>query len=190
MTFEQAAEQFARSEAAYRAGQIDAAALQAAAAQYRVTDPQGRIWQIDPASRQWLCWNGHAWSPAASAPVAPASSGGARWSGLGASLTAVLPGIGVDVMQRWPVYRQDPAAALSVAGPGLATALLPPLASAAGRWVALTGWLGCVAWLVWPVATQMLAGGDPLAAGAKQELGRGIVAISQLSLLGRIWKAR
>jgi hypothetical protein len=197
MTFEQAAARFAQAESEWRAGRMGAEQMQAAAVACRVTDAQGRVWQIDPGTRQWLMWNGQAWTAAPQTPQAPppqtpqspqhAAAGAGM--GLGAGVTAVLPGIAIDVWQRWSLYKTNPQAALSVAAPGLLSALLPPLVPKIGRWPVLLILFACLAWLAWPVVAQMSAGSAE--AGAMQrEMGRGVVGLSLLSLISRVWRAR
>lgn len=196
MTFEQAAAQYAQAEAQYRAGQINAAQLQSAAAHCRVTDARGQTWQIDPSTRQWLMWNGHAWTaPAAAASMpAPAVAATARarpsMSALGAGLTGVVPGILIDVLQRWSLYKQDPAAAAGVAAPELLSALLLPLVPAIGRFAALLILLACLAWLCWPVIAQLNETAEPAAKGLQQQMGRGIVGLSLLSMIPRILRGQ
>lgn len=196
MTFEQAATQYAQAEAQYRAGQISAAQLQAAAAQCRVTDARGQTWQIDPATRQWLMWNGQAWTAPATAAAMPGHAvaaparGRPSMSALGAGLAGVVPGILVDVLQRWSLYRQDPTAAVGVAAPGLLSALLLPLVPTIGRFLALLILLGCLAWLCWPVIAQLNETAEPAAKGLQQQVGRGIVGLSLLSLVPRILRGQ
>lgn len=69
MNFEQAQQQYAELRQRLQAGQLTAERFAAAAAQLRVQAPDGRWWQIDPSSGQWLYWDGAAWKPA-SPPLA------------------------------------------------------------------------------------------------------------------------
>ena len=61
MTFEEAAGRYAQLRSQLQAGQVDYADFQAAAAKLTVVDPKGDWWQIEPASGEWLKWNGTAW---------------------------------------------------------------------------------------------------------------------------------
>lgn len=188
MTFEEAGARFAQAESQCRAGQMPPAQLQQVAAECRVTDPQGRIWQIEPNSRQWMVWDGRQWSTGGGAPAASPVRPAARAAAmpLSASLMAVLPGLAIDLFQRWPLYRENPGAAAGVAAPGLLSALLPPLVPVVGRWVALLVLLGCLGWLAWPVVT---GGAGEGAKTAQQQMGRGLLGMGLISLIPRIWRA-
>lgn len=61
MTFEEAAGRYAELRTQLQDGRLDFADFQAAVARLTVVDPNGEWWQIDPASGEWLRWNGSAW---------------------------------------------------------------------------------------------------------------------------------
>ncbi|MFB3905601.1 MAG: hypothetical protein ACE15E_19310 [Acidobacteriota bacterium] len=77
MTFEQAGQAFAGLQSQWRAGRISWEQFQASAAQLRVQDSTGAWWQIDPASGQWIVWDGVRWvqpgSPSANAAAMSAA---------------------------------------------------------------------------------------------------------------------
>jgi len=220
MTFEEALARFAQLEAMYRAGQMAHPQFMAAAGALRVQDAAGDWWQIDPQTRAWLKWNGAAWVipaqaqfPApqaypqqqpqryphanpqqyvpAGAPVvvqtqqsSPAAAPGA-WDGI----VSVMPGLVVDAIQRWPVYRQNPQMAVGVAAPALISGLLIPLVPKIGRAIPMLVVLGCLGWLCWPVISGW-AEISQESKGVQSQMGRGLVGMSLLYLIPRIWRMK
>lgn len=199
MTFEEAGARFAQLQAQWRAGQLHPAQYQQMAAQLSVQDPQGRWWQIEPNSGQWLMWNGAQWVPPQpqAPPHAPApaptqqsltvpakKTAPAIWEGL----VSVLPGFVIELLQRWTVYQKDPASLVSFAVPSLLPAVLLPLVPAIGRFAAILVVLGCLGWLSWPLIDQA---GEILgnAKAVQSHAGRGLVGLSLLYLIPRIWQA-
>lgn len=201
MTFEEAGQRFAHIQTQYRAGALPPAHYHQLVAELRVRDPQGRWWQIDPNSSQWLMWNGSQWAPAApaqphghphplaqphaqSVTVQPKPAAPAIWEGL----ASVLPGFVIEMLQRWPVYQKDPALLAGFAVPSMLPAVLLPLTPAIGRAVSILIVLGCLAWLSWPVISQWseIVGN---AKGVQAHAGRGLVGVSLLYLIPRIWRA-
>jgi hypothetical protein len=115
----------------------------------------------------------------------PGKKGGsAIWDGL----APVVPGLAVGVLQQWPTYKKDPTALASFAIPSLLPAVLIPLVPVIGRYVAILLVLGCLAWLSWPLIQQA----SDLAGNAKalqRHAGRGLVGVSMLYMIPRIWRA-
>jgi hypothetical protein len=212
MTFEEASALFALLQAQWQQGLIQPAQFQQTVAQLQVMDPQGRWWQIEPYSAQWLMWNGSQWltaqqlqptpapvytpqpAPVAAPPrpAAPAATTAvparpqrmAAWEGL----VSVAPGFVIQILQGWPSYQKDPKMLASFAVPTLLPAILVPLARYIGRFVSILLVLGCLAWLSWPFlshASELI--GNPQ--GIQKQAGRGLVGVSLLYLIPRIWRA-
>jgi hypothetical protein len=186
-------------------------------AQLRVTDAAGVCWQPDPATGQWLFWNGSAWAPPAPQPPAyapppqayaprpqayavqpayapghaPVPQSAARPGGLGfgSALISMVPGLAIDFVQRWPFYKANPVAAAQFVAPTIVSSLALAIAPKAGRAVALLLVLGCLGWLAWPlIAGWAGIAGDPGAA-VKTNAGRGLVGMSMIYLIPRVWQA-
>jgi hypothetical protein len=110
--------------------------------------------------------------------------GMAIWEGL----APVVPGLAVGLLQQWPLYKKDPAALAGFAIPSLLPAILVPLVPVIGRYVAILLVLGCLVWLSWPVIQQAA----DLVGNAKSlqgHAGRGLVGVSLLYMIPRIWRA-
>jgi len=108
----------------------------------------------------------------------------AVWEGL----ASVAPGFVIQMLQGWPSYQKDPRLLASFAVPTLLPALLVPLARYIGRFVSILLVLGCLAWLSWPLlshASELM--GNPQ--GVQKQAGRGLVGVSLLYLIPRIWRA-
>lgn len=190
MTFEEAGARFAQAEAQWRAGQMTQEQFQSLLGQLQVQDAAGSWWQIDPSTRQWMKWNGSAWVAASTAsPPAdrPATSGGTKgnWEGL----VSVMPGMVLDAIQRFPVYRENPSMAVGVVAPALLSAVLVPLVPKIGKLLPTVILLGCLVWLAWPVIAQW-AEISQEAKGVQSQMGRGLVGMSLVYLLPRIWRTR
>jgi hypothetical protein len=111
-------------------------------------------------------------------------AGPAMWEGF----AYVIPGFAIDMLQRWPVYRSNPSMLVGFVVPALLPAVLVPLVPRIGRVTAIAVVLGCLAWLSWPVISQAstMVGN----AGAVQsQAGRGLVGVSLVYLIPRIWRA-
>jgi hypothetical protein len=214
MTFDEAGLQYGQLRQAWQAGQITAEHFQGAVAQLRVIGPDGQWWALDAASGQWLVWNGSAWRPFQApappayppplaappaaqrvvvAPTAPVPSGPSAVAGIGTALMTVIPGLAIDFMQRGAYYRANPTAAVPMVAPPLVSALAMALAPLVGRIVAVGMVLGCLAWLAWP-AIAGTAGVPPSTPGAPggplaDHAGRGLVGMSMLYMIPRIWQA-
>ncbi len=80
--------------------------------------------------------------------------------------------------------KTNPMAAVQFAGPTLLSAVATALAPRLGRWVVLPVVLGCLVWLVWPV----VAGGSSQALSTNNA-GRGLVGMSMLYMIPRLWRA-
>jgi hypothetical protein len=74
MGFSEAEQQRQQLSGQLARGQVTQDEFIAAINAIRVTDPAGRIWQPDPGSSGWLCWNGTAWQ--AATPPGYAAPGG------------------------------------------------------------------------------------------------------------------
>ncbi|MBI4890297.1 MAG: hypothetical protein HY821_06705 [Acidobacteria bacterium] len=111
-------------------------------------------------------------------------AGPAIWEGI----ASVLPGFVIEMLQRWQVYQKDPAALAGFAVPSLLPGVLLPLVPTVGRAVSIVIVLGCLGWLSWPLISQ----GSEILGNAKavqSHAGRGLVGVSLLYLIPRIWKA-
>jgi hypothetical protein len=201
MTFEEAGARFGQLQAQWRTGMLQPAQYQQMVAQLGVQDSSGRWWQLEPNSGQWMMWNGTQWVLAQQAAAMPQyvpqaaqqqrtmtvpskQAGPAIWEGL----ASVLPGFVIEMLQRWPVYQKDPAALASFAVPSLLPGVLLPLVPTIGRVAAILLVLGCLGWLSWPLISQA---GEILgnAKAVQSHAGRGLVGVSMLYLIPRIWKA-
>ncbi|MFH0998693.1 MAG: hypothetical protein V1844_24855 [Pseudomonadota bacterium] len=198
MDFQQAANRYQLLWGQLSGGRISPQQFSAEVNQLRVQDPAGCWWQIDPNTGQWLMWNGVQWvAPAAQAQVVaapapqtrsvsvkPKPAAPAVWEGL----VSVLPGFVIEMLQRWPVYQRDPMLLAGFAVPSLLPALLLPLVPRIGRWTAIMVVLSCLAWLSWPIISQWAE----ILGNAKfvqNHVGRGLVGVSLLYLIPRIWRA-
>lgn len=199
MTFEEAGARFVELQSQWRTGLLPPAQYQQMVAQLNVQDSSGRWWQLEPTSGQWMMWNGAQWvsahqatvpqyaaaaAPQQRAMTVPAKKAGpAIWEGL----ASVLPGFVIEMLQRWTYYQKDPAALASFAVPSLLPALLLPLVPAIGRAAAILIVLGCLGWLSWPlISTASEIVGN--AKAVQTHAGRGLVGVSLLYLIPRIWK--
>lgn len=200
MTFEEAGARFVQLQAQWRDGLLQPAQYQQMVAQLSVQDPSGRWWQLEANTGQWLVWNGAQWvpgqvvaTPQHIAPPMPPQrpmavpakvAGPPIWEGL----FSVLPGFGIEMFQRWPIYQKDPAALANFAVPSMLPALLVPLVPTIGRVAAILIVVGCLGWLSWPLIAQsgaMLGS----AKAAQSHAGRGLVGLSLVYLIPRIWRA-
>ena len=66
-------------------------------------------------------------------------------------LISVLPGIGIQLFQRWGFYKTNPMAAAGFLAPTLLSAVAMALAPRIGRALAIVMVLGCLGWLAWPL---------------------------------------
>ena len=91
------------------------------------------------------------------------------------------------MLQRWPVYQKDLELLAGFAVPSLLPSLLLPLVPRIGRWAAIFVVLGCLAWLSWPLVAQWssIVGNPQAVLGSA---GRGLVGVSLLYLIPRIWR--
>ena len=233
MTFEEAGQQFANLQAAYRAGQLQAAQFQQMAAELRVQDPSGNWWQIEPNSAQWMMWNGTQWTwpqqqarpatpqpaysqpaypqpayaqpayPAQRPPIVPSApmppqaapqstltvqkkkAAPAIWEGL----APVIPGLAIGLVQGWPMYSKNMVLLAGFAIPSLLPGVLVPLVPYVGRTVAIIVVVGCLGWLSWPILIPLSARlGNAQAVQA--QAGRGLVGVSLIYLIPRIWRMK
>ena len=90
MNFREAEDQWKRLRQDLDARRIGPAQFEAAAAQLRVEDEQGRWWQVDPAQGSWLLWDGSRWT-AAAPPAAPPPVPGLQGPAIPASSTQAPP---------------------------------------------------------------------------------------------------
>lgn len=197
MDFQQAANRYHQLREQLSGGLISPHQFSAEIVQLRGQDSAGRWWQIDPNTGLWLMWNGVQWVPAAqqaqtlaapvpkvsSVSVKPKPTAPAVWEGL----VSVLPGFVIEMLQRWPVYQRDPMLLAGFAVPSLLPALLLPLVPLIGRWTAIIVVLGCLVWLSWPLISQWaeILGN---AKSVQNHAGRGLVGVSLLYLIPRIWR--
>lgn len=125
------------------------------------------------------------------APVAaqPQASGGSSMKGAWDGLASVIPGLAVDWIQRFPVYRQNPQMAVGVAAPALISGLLVPLVPKIGKIIPTLVVLGCLGWLCWPVISGW-AEISKEAKGVQNQMGRGLVGMFLLYLIPRIWRMK
>ena len=61
MTFEEAANRYSELRVHRDAGQLGPQEFIQSVAQLRLQDSAGKWWQVEPASGNWLSWNGSAW---------------------------------------------------------------------------------------------------------------------------------
>jgi hypothetical protein len=125
------------------------------------------------------------------APVVVQSQQAAQSSMKGAwdGLASVIPGLVVDGIQRWPVYRQNPQMAVGVAAPALISGLLLPMVPKIGRVIPMLVVLGCLGWLSWPVISGW-AEISKETKGVQNQMGRGLVGMSRVYLIPRIWRMK
>jgi hypothetical protein len=100
-----------------------------------------------------------------------------------------MPGLVVDAMQRWPMYKQNPQMAVGVVAPALISALLVPLVPRIGRAIPMLVVLGCLGWLCWPVISGW-AKISKESKGVQSQMGRGLVGMSLVYLIPRIWRMK
>ena len=151
-------------------------------------DVRGRTWQLDLPNGRWLYWDGRAWQQSSAAPPpaaveAPRAQGPSFFSALGQGLMTMAPGLAVEFFQRGAMYKTNPALAMRFALPALLSPLALALAPVVGRWVAVLLVLAGAAVLVWPYATKQMQVSGTMDAGG------GIVLLSLISLLPRVWQA-
>jgi len=103
-------------------------------------------------------------------------------------LAPVLPGIAIEMFQRWSIYRQDPLLLANFAVPSLLPTVVMPLVPTIGRVAATLIVLGCLGWLSWPLISHAseITGS---AAAVQSHAGRGLVGVSMIYIIPRIWKA-
>jgi len=87
------------------------------------------------------------------------------------------------------MYSKNTAMLAGFAIPSLLPAVLVPLVPYVGRTVAIIVIIGCLGWLSWPVLMQLqtLVGNTQ---GAQTHLGRGLVGVSLLYLIPRVWRMK
>jgi hypothetical protein len=109
----------------------------------------------------------------------------AIWEGL----APVIPGLAIGLVQGWPQYSANHALLAGFLIPSLLPTVLVPLVPKIGRTIAICLVLVCLIWLSWPVLTQLSAMvGNAKAVQA--HAGRGLVGISLVYLIPRIWKMK
>ena len=202
MTFEEAGARFAQLQVQYRQGILPEPQFEQMTAGLRVLDPQQHWWQIEPHSGQWMMWTGAQWinpnaqaqmpvpppSAARPAAVSPPAVGKAPKMAIWEGLASVAPGFVVEMVQHWPTYQKDTQQLIGFVVPSLLPSVLVPMASRLGRVLSILIVLGCLVWLSWPVISQAGAiVGNP--AGVQKQAGRGLVGISLLYLIPRLWRA-
>jgi hypothetical protein len=109
----------------------------------------------------------------------------AIWEGL----APVLPGLAIGLMQGWPMYSKNTAMLVGFVVPSLLPAVLVPLVPYVGRTVAIIVVVGCLGWLSWPILihlSSMLGNSQAVQAQA----GRGLVGVSLIYLIPRIWQMK
>jgi hypothetical protein len=124
-------------------------------------------------------------APQATLTVQGKKAGPPIWEGL----APVVPGFVIGLAQNWPAYSKSPADMAGFAIPSLLPAILVPLVPYIGRVVAIIIVLGCLVWLSWPVVSNLSA----ILGNAKavqSHAGRGLVGVSLIYLLPRIWKTK
>lgn len=117
--------------------------------------------------------------------ASPAAATGGAWDGI----VSVMPGLVVDAIQRWPMYKQNPQMAVGVAAPALISGLLVPLVPKIGRAIPMLVVLGCLGWLCWPVISGW-AEISKESKGVQSQMGRGLVGMSLVYLIPRIWRMK
>jgi outer membrane biosynthesis protein TonB len=121
----------------------------------------------------------------ASVTVGPKRTGPSIWEGL----APVLPGLAIGLVQGWAMYSKDMTMLAGFVVPSLLAGVLLPLVPKIGRTVAIIIVIGCLCWLSWPVISQLqsiLGHAQAMQAHA----GRGLVGISLLYLIPRIWRIK
>jgi len=108
--------------------------------------------------------------------------------GIWEGFAPVLPGLTIGLVQNWRAYQKDPVIAAGFVVPSLLPALLVPLVPYIGRVVALLAVIGCLVWLSWPMIAQTGLLGN--AKAMQTHAGRGLVGLSLLYLLPRIWRMK
>ncbi len=124
-------------------------------------------------------------APQGSLTVQKKMAAPAIWEGL----APVLPGLVIGLVQGWPMYSKNTAMLAGFAIPSLLPAVLVPLVPTVGRTVAILVVIGCLGWLSWPVLMQLhaLLGN---AQAVQAQAGRGLVGVSLLYLIPRIWRMK
>ncbi|MBE0656069.1 MAG: hypothetical protein IH602_00180 [Bryobacteraceae bacterium] len=140
--------------------------------QYAQTRPQGPGY-------------GQPGAPVAVQPQQAAAAGSGAWDGI----VSVMPGLAVDAIQRWPMYKQNPQMAVGVVAPALISGLLVPMVPKIGRAIPMMVVLGCLGWLCWPVISGW-AEISKESKGVQNQMGRGLVGMSLVYLIPRIWRMK
>ena len=102
---------------------------------------------------------------------------------------SILPGIGIQLFQRWGFYKTNPMAAVQFLAPALLSAVAMALAPRSGRVLPILMVLACLAWLSWPVISQWAGVSADPAAGLRDNAGRGLAGMSMLYMIPRLWQA-
>jgi hypothetical protein len=118
-----------------------------------------------------------------------AVAGGSAMKGAWDGLISVIPGLVVDGIQRWGVYKQNPSMMLGVAAPALISGILVPLVPKIGKVLPTIVVLGCLGWLCWPLIDQW-AEISKESKGVQNQMGRGLVGMSLVYLIPRIWRTK
>ena len=109
----------------------------------------------------------------------------AIWEGL----APVIPGLAIGLVQGWPMYSKDTSMLVGFAIPSLLPAVLVPLVPYVGRTVAIIVVVGCLGWLSWPILINLSAMlGN--AQAVQSQAGRGLVGVSLIYLIPRIWRMK
>lgn len=127
--------------------------------------------------------------PGAPVAVQPQKAAASSMAGTWDGLASVIPGLVVDWIQRWPIYKQNPQMAVGVAAPALISGLLVPMVPKIGRAIPMLVVLGCLGWLCWPVISGW-AEISKETKGVQNQMGRGLVGMSLVYLIPRIWRMK
>ena len=124
-------------------------------------------------------------APRGTLTVQPKKAAPAIWEGL----APVIPGLAIGLLQGWPMYSKDTGMLVGFVIPSLLPAVLVPLVPYVGRTVAIVVVVGCLGWLSWPILIHLSAMlGNSQAVQA--QAGRGLVGVSLIYLIPRIWRMK
>jgi len=137
-----------------------------------------------PAIAQPAAWPPQA-APQSTLTVQKKKAAPAIWEGL----APVIPGLAIGLVQGWPMYSKNTSMLAGFVIPSLLPAVLVPLVPYVGRTVAIIVVVGCLGWLSWPILvhlSSMLGNSQAVQAQA----GRGLVGVSLIYLIPRIWQMK